>query len=165
MYIQYYKKFYNIAYSILKNSHDAEDAVSEGFLIFLEKEGSIDQEKAVNWLSVVIANEAKAHYRVKRKNIPCEFSDEMGEEEQNILFNKHADSVEELVLQKELKQQLEELLNECLNDLQSNCIRSYYFDALSYQEIAEHYDINIGTVRSNLARARIKLKEAADKEL
>ncbi len=159
VYRLHYKQLYGIAYSILKNHAEAEDVVSEGFLIFLEKCDRVDPQKALNWLYVVIANKAKEHYRINHKYIPFDYSKASTSKEDTVLFSECVESVEIHINHSDLKQQLNTLIKNNLNETQLKCVKSYYFEDLSYQEIAEKYSIKVGTVKSNLSRGKIKLRD------
>ena len=59
---------YRLAYSILNNSMDAEDAVSEAVLHAYEKLRTLrDPDSFKNWILQITANEAKKIYRQNKR--------------------------------------------------------------------------------------------------
>lgn len=158
IYTEKYKYFYSIAYSILHNHSDAEDVVSESFLIYYEKGSDIRSEKVVNWLSTVISNKAKQYYNRNKKILPSDFFEEDNYLSDNFMFSSRQEDVEAIIIRNYDESYLIEVMIKELNELQILCVVGYYFSELSYEQIASIYDKSIGTIRSNLYRAKEKLR-------
>lgn len=160
IYVEKYNFFYSIAYSILHNHTDAEDVVSECFLIYCEKGHSVNNEKIVNWMSAVISNKAKQYYNRNKKIIPSDFYSDQGLVWDTFMFSGNQENVENTIISNYYKDYLVDVMINELNELQILCIAGYYFSELTYEQIASIYDKSIGTVRSNLYRAKEKLRNA-----
>lgn len=66
-------QMYRLAYGILKNQADAEDAVGETIVKAWEKLGALrDAEKFRQWIMSITANEAKRIYRGRKRVEPVE---------------------------------------------------------------------------------------------
>lgn len=133
----------NAAYSILRSTDDAEDAVQEAFLKYIQKKprfSSAEHEKA--WLIRVTINIAKNVLRSsERKNLPaCE----------DILNNQLNESNENT----------NEIL-ECVMSLEEKyriIIHLYYYEEYSLKEIASILHLPLATVGTRLSRGRKILK-------
>ena len=67
---------YRLAYSILQNSADAEDAVSEAIVHAYEKLDTLKKADSFrNWILQIAANEAKKIYRQNKRTSPVELWD------------------------------------------------------------------------------------------
>jgi len=79
MYLEYRDTVYNIAYDILKNVHDAEDAVHYAFLKIAENIHKIDDPKCPKarcYLVTIVENKAIDIYRAKRTHPMLPYTDE-----------------------------------------------------------------------------------------
>lgn len=160
IYIEKYKYFYSIAYSILHNHSDAEDVVSESFIIYYEKGSEIRSDKIVNWLSAVISNKAKQYYKRNKKILPSDFFEESNCTCESFMFSCVQEDIENIIIKNYYNDYLIDVMLKELNELQILCVAGYYFSDLTYEQIASIYDKSIGTVRSNLFRAKEKLRNS-----
>lgn len=72
LYNAYERKMYAIAFSILKNKQDSEDAVSESFIKLinnLDKISDIDSSKCKGFITIVVKNTAIDIYNKRKKDI------------------------------------------------------------------------------------------------
>lgn len=126
------------SYSLLKNREDAEDAVQETYLRYMEKApdfDSLSHEKA--WLLRVAINISKNHLA-------------------SAWFRKRADLEEDIpALEPEEKEVLESVLK--LPIKYRTVIHLYYYEGYSLAEIAELLRTPLSTVTTQLSRARKKL--------
>lgn len=162
IFTQHYKHLVSIANKVLHNRYDAEEVVIDTFIIFMEKRDTIRDKDPYNWLKVVTLNQAKMYYRRNMKCVPIEFSDTSKVELSLILINKSAPPVEDTCLISEQFDQLDKLMKNQLSRLQRKCIIYYYFGNYSYKEIAKKEHIAEGTVKSNISRAKKKLRQSID---
>lgn len=158
LYAERYKYFYSIAYSILHNHSDAEDVVADSFVIYYEKGSEISSEKVVSWMSTVISNKAKQYYKRNKKILPSDFFEEDNYQCDGFMFTNNQLDVENIIINNCYKDYLVDVIIKELNELQIQCIIGFYFNELTYEQIASIYDKSIGTVRSNLYRAKEKLR-------
>ena len=72
---------YRLAYSILQNSADAEDAVSEAIVHAYEKLDTLKKADSFrNWILQIAANEAKKIYRQNKRTSPVEWEENLSPE-------------------------------------------------------------------------------------
>jgi len=138
---QYRKQLYVLAYAILKNEMDAEDAVCNGILKGYEHlEQLKDSRKLKSWLNVITKNEA-LKIKEKRALLP-------GNEKLEEILEPVYDSYNELwdIIQK-------------LKEEYRLVVVLFYYNEMSVKEIARVLEISVGTVKSRLNRAREFLKK------
>lgn len=132
---------YRLAMSILKNSNDAEDAVSETVLTAYEHLSSLKKNDSFKaWMMTILVNVSKKMLRKKKRVV---LYDDLG------LFEKSTDEgsceMWETVL--------------TLNAKYAKVVILYYYEGFSTREIARILHIPEGTVKSRLSRARSKLQQ------
>jgi len=138
---QYRKQLYVLAYTILENKMDAEDAVCNGILRGYEHLGQLkDSRKLKSWLTAITKNEA---LKIKEKRILLP-----GNEKLEGLLEPVQDDHGELwdIVQK-LKEEFRLV------------IVLFYYNEMSVKEIAHVLEIPVGTVKSRLNRGREFLKK------
>ncbi len=138
---KYRKQLYVVAYAILKNEMDAEDAVCNGILRGYEHlEQLKDSQKLKSWMTVIVKNEA-LKIKEKRTILP-------GNEKLEELLEPVSDSYNELwdIVQK-------------LKEEYRLVVVLFYYNEMSVKEIAQVLEISVGTVKSRLNRAREFLKK------
>ncbi len=154
---KYYSMIYNGAFRLAYDKNDAEDIAQDTFLIGYKKYSNFKKESSLStWLYGILINVAR-NYNKKviktRDNIHNHAQDD------NILesigdcenFN-----TENIAINNDLKSIiLKEIDN--LDDNHRDVIILKDIQDLSYKEIAEILDIELGTVKSRLSRAREKL--------
>ena len=138
-------RLYRAALAILGSAAEAEDAVQDAFLKYLEKQPRLARpEDAPKWLMRVTVNLCKDRLRSawRRSSVP-------------LMEELPAPGPEE-------RQELEELLALPAED--RALIHLYYYEGYSTAEIATMLGRREGTVRSRLSRARAKLRVLLEKE-
>ena len=125
-----------LAVSIVKNYHDAEDAVAETMLRAYEKIHTLDDKEYFKfWIMQILVNNARMILR-KNKRVVC--TEEM---DRYMLGNSECISdVWETVL--------------ALEDELRTIVVLYYYQGFKISEIANVLDLPEGTIKSRLSRAR-----------
>lgn len=139
---QHTPSLYRTALAILGNPQEAEDAVQDAFLTFLEKAPD-NLEKPGAWLTRVLVNGCKSRLRLAWRRVGP-LPDTL----------PAADPQE--------RAELEELF--ALPGADRAVIHLYYYQGYSTQEIAHLTGQRPGTVRSRLVRARSRLKRLLEGE-
>lgn len=143
---KYGDMIYRIAMNQMKNENDAEDVFQEVFIKWLQyhdKFQNDEHEKA--WLIRVTINQCKSIL----KSSWYSKTGEIGEELENTL--SYTDTVEE-----------EGTLDEALNKLPEKyriVIHLFYYEELSVLQISQALNEKESTIRTQLTRARRKLKQ------
>ena len=141
------KSLYAYAFRLTGSSNDAEDLTQQVFLIAQQKIGQLrDPNKARAWLFRILRNEFLASRQrkapVSEADLECDIASTKGDETQESQVDR---------------ERLQASLNE-LSDEYRVILVMFYFDELSYKEIAAQLEIPIGTVMSRLARAKSSLR-------
>lgn len=153
LYNTYKGKMFSLAHSILKNHHNAEEAVSQAFFTAAKNFGKIRELTAVQqgaYLKITVKNAAIDIYR-KEKNsntTPIEEIEDFGEMSEDI-----SDSV--------LSEMNYNAVVEAIRSLPeqyAECLYLFHVRELSVKEIASHLYIEQEAVKKRLQRARVKLR-------
>ncbi|MFG6331489.1 MAG: sigma-70 family RNA polymerase sigma factor [Lachnospiraceae bacterium] len=132
---------YRLAYGILHNRADAEDAVSETLLRAYEKLHTLRKaERFHAWLTQIAANEARKIYAGNRKHTPME-----NMEPYMPAFQDDHHELWDVVMELEL----------CYRET----ILLYFYERLTIPEIAKALRVPQGTVKSRLSRGKKLLRE------
>lgn len=148
--IENQEKFYRLAFSYVRTKQDALDIVQNAICKALESYGSLRNIHALRtWFYRILVNESLLF--IKKRNLEVPF-----EEAEEILEAKQSDGKPEEEQEIDLNllyQQIQSLPME----LQS-IIKLYYYEDLTFQEMAEVLDMNVNTVKAKLYRGLRKLK-------
>jgi RNA polymerase sigma-70 factor (ECF subfamily) len=159
---KYEKMIYNLALSKLGNRENAQDLTQECFLRAYKMLRSYRSDAAFStWIYTICQNLVYDFYRANKKRKKAEVSLYIQDDEQEYKELEIADNSSEpsdIVLRNEKIKKIRELINSLPDDMRDIIIMRD-LNNLSYNEIAESLDIEIGTVKSRLSRAREKLKK------
>ncbi|MFI5105974.1 MAG: RNA polymerase sigma factor, partial [Terriglobales bacterium] len=147
---------FRIAYSILRNHHDAEDAAQECFLRVLKHKDRLhEMQNAKTWLARVAWTTALDKRRSGR--VMVSLDEEPGAEARQALSDP-SPAPDEQVAGRQMQQLVQRLIaglpEELRHPLELSTVQE-----LSSAEIAEIMKIPEGSVRTRLFRARKQLKE------
>lgn len=158
---EYGKQMYSIALDILKNEHDADDALQETMykiIKYVDKFADDDKSKIRNKIMIglraSIRNTSFRNYRKKQNKNKYETD----EEEVEIDIEDESAIVDDIVIKGEDCRKIKEALLGLSSDLQDTVNLVYYCD-FSYVEAAKFLGISDNAVRNRLYQARKKLKE------
>lgn len=135
---------------------DAEDAVQEAVYRLMLYIDSVDGTKAYSWLFRVAVNHYYDLCRKQKKEIHTTF--------ENLEFVDDSFLPEDFIRQGEMRSEIEQVLDQ-LPPLQKQLLLMKYEMELSYAEISEILDLNLGTLKTYLFRARKAFKEQYEKEM
>lgn len=146
-------RLYNLAYRLLKDPLDAEDALQEIFIKIYEHASSFEPKATVGaWLNRITANHCLNLLRARH---PQESLDQ----EDSVAVADAGASPLEALEQQDLARRLEDLLA-ALPENQRRALILKRFGDLSYQEIAAEMGLSPQAVDGLLKRARQTLKKA-----
>ena len=154
----YQKLVYNLAYSSFLNREDALDASQEVFIkIFRSLSGFQFDCAFSTWIYRVTKNTISdmKRYNKRRDSIHLE---ELTNEGQTASLSSDTDDLHLKFISGERKRMLYEAI-ESLPETHREIIILYHFCGLSYDEIAQNLEIEIGTVKSRMSRAKASLKK------
>lgn len=156
IYAFYKKKMYAVAYGVLNNRSDAEDAVQDAFLVIMNKLDIIEDiysKKTENYIWVIVKNKAIRIYHRNQKDTQTfeDFS----------LFKKFEEQytdVESEVESQELSEIIRRMIIE-LPDAYKDVLYLRYYNEISYSDIAEILDVSESNARQIAKRGRKMLEE------
>lgn len=146
----YYAALYRYAYRLTGSRSDAEDLTQETFCSAKAKAGQLrDEEKVKSWLFSILRNAFL--FRVRRQK------------QAGFVSLETLETLTPLATQENFPQfdveQLQNVLHTLPEEYRTPLIL-YYFEELSYRDIAEQMQIPMGTVMSRLARAKAYLRRS-----
>lgn len=142
----FHAPLYRYAFRLTGQTADAEDLTQQAFLVAQRKRHQIrEAERAGAWLFAVLRS---CYLKSKRKNSPTTLGDGSMED-----FEAAESSALHVLDRDKLQAALQDLPDEF-----RVVVLMFYFEELSYKEIAEQVGIPIGTVMSRLSRAKNHLR-------
>jgi RNA polymerase sigma-70 factor (ECF subfamily) len=156
-------KLFNIIYWFLGDYEEANDCAQETFIKLFRSLKKFRFESAFStWLYRIAINTSKnrlksSEYRWKKKTVPIEKPE--GSKSGNPVLEIKDDSPSP-VIEFEKKERLG-LIKEAINSLseeQNRVIVLRDIQGLSYEEIADITGLNLGTIKSRIARGRLELR-------
>jgi RNA polymerase sigma-70 factor, ECF subfamily len=148
---------FRIAYSILRNHHDAEDAAQECFLrVWKHKDRLHEVSNTKTWLARIAWTKALDKRRAGRKTVSLN-DGECGTELMESLSDG-TPAADEQLAERQNQQLLQRLIAGLPDDL-AQTLELSTVQELNSAEIAEVMKIPEGSVRTRLFRARKQLKE------
>lgn len=151
LYRKYVKMMYNIAFSVLQNEFEAEDAVSSAFEKLMrqkDKVPDVESDRTRVYLAVTVRNTSIDLYRKKKRmvEVPWESAEEM----EKIPYVYQRDHEEDLGL-------LEDIRN--LPEKYRQTLSLKYTAGYTDREIAEILNISESNVRKRIERAKKMLQK------
>lgn len=145
-------KIYKTAKSILKNEDDICDAIQDSLIRAYKGISKLEHnEYFTTWIIRIVINKC---YDIAKKN---------NEKNKKIINISEAKDYELQTYDDYNEFELDKILNKLDADLKEITVM-FYYDDISVKDISKVLDIPQGTVKSRLARARIKIYEFLSKE-
>ena len=136
-----------------KDQTEAEDNLQEGFIKVFQKIDSFRHQGSFEgWMRRIMVNVSLEKFRKKHTMYPVEDMEKFDSAEEE--FNEVELSTKDLMK-----------LIRASASLSHWCLNLYVFESMNHKEIAKELGISEGTSKSNLARARIILKDRIKNEL
>lgn len=157
-YKTFYGKMLTVCMRYSRNREEAQDVLHDGFIkVFIKLKGFENKGSLEGWVRRIIVNNAIDYVRTKR--------DFYMREEQGYLLDDLVDDAydnQELERLKQLK--VEKLIGliQKLSPAYQMVFNLYALENMQHKEIAEKLNISIGTSKSNLAKAKVRLKELVE---
>ena len=149
LYTRYVEMIYGVCLKYFKNSAEAKDAASEVYLLLLRRAKGKEIDNWKPWLYTVVKNYCLEQLRSRTNKRPKQMdADRMYSEE---VYHPTIDSKDEEV------RKLENCIDG-LEDDQKSCIRMFYLEKQTYQELSEKLNLSWGQVRSRIQNGRRNLK-------
>jgi len=157
-------KAYNIAFRYLRNQEDAMDALQESFIKIFRHLGKFNGESSFDtWVYRIVVNTCNDMLKKSKKRTePLAFYNQKEESHQWEIPDTEL-LPDERLIQKEKST----YILDCLEKIpieQKEILILRDIQGFSYEEIAVILKANVGTVKSRLSRARLKLREVYIRE-
>ncbi len=154
LYDEYYSYGLKIVLAYSNSIEDAREILNDAFLKTFQALKSYNTSKPfTTWFRVIVVRSAINHYQRNINKInPIALDESMNEIGEDTLAHFEDLSSEEVL---QLTQQLPPAYRMVLN--------LYALEGFSHNEIAENLGITIGTSKSNLSKARAKLRQLIEK--
>jgi len=147
---------YNLAYRMLSNRGEAEEAAQEVFIRAYTKLDTYDpSRKFSTWILSITSNYCIDLIRKRRALL---LSIDHPLPPHPALMSDRADGPEAQAVAGETEALVQTLLDELPDDYRQTVVLRYWYD-LSYQEIAEIMDTTVSAIKSRLFRARRQMAE------
>lgn len=146
LYELFSSKLFSICLKYSRNYAEAEDNLQDSFITIFKKIKQYKNKGSFEgWLKRITVNTALQRYR-----------------KQKVFDIVNEESIEDEELEIDENDVSLEFLLKCIQELPDRyrlVFNLYVLDGYSHKEISEMLEINLGTSKSNLARARMILKE------
>ncbi len=149
LYTRYVGMIYGVCLKYYKNSAEAKDAASEIYLLLLRRAKGKEIDNWKPWLYTVVKNYCLEQLRSKSNKMPKQMiADRVYSEE---VYHPTTDSKDEEV------RKLETCIDKLEED-QKACVRMFYLEKRSYQELSDTLKLSWAQVRSRIQNGRRNLK-------
>lgn len=154
LYIKYKQKMYAVAYSILHNVEDSEDAVHEAFVAIannFEKIKNFPCQEKERYIVIIVRNTSINIYRKNKKNSEhlAELNDNQPTVNVNFFENIDRDELIQTISNLPL--------------IYKDILFLHYVNQYTTKEISEMLDISINAVWKRIERAKKLLKQELEK--
>lgn len=140
---------FGVAMKYLKEENTAKDIVQQVHLKALIEIPKREIQNIGGWLYQVTKNECFNHFRNKKVFHDEDILDQLPENESS--------SLSDLMFEEDKRKELLQVINE-LKAEQKDCLEAFYFQQMSYQQIAEKLSLPVKQVKSNIQNGKRNLK-------
>lgn len=162
---KHHRQAYNIAYRMAGNHADAEDLTQEAFIRAFRFFGQYQRDLPFeSWLYKIISNVFVDKLRKKPKVCVKSLDQPINTDNGDTYLDvaDRSPGPEDTLMSGNMEEVLQKAL-ESIPPVFRLAVIYVDIDGLSYEEVAEATNTNVGTVRSRLHRGRKMLREALDK--
>jgi len=164
--LKYQNRLYNVILKICANPDDALELTQDTFVKVIESiDGFQGRSSFYTWAFRIAVNltlnYCRRHVKIAQKSMDAEIEGPSGQGQQSLrelLSDKKAVDPADLAQQKELQETAIRSLMQ-LDDDQRAVVVLRDLEGMNYAQIAEVLDVQLGTVRSRLSRARSHLRD------
>jgi RNA polymerase sigma-70 factor, ECF subfamily len=156
--LRYQNLVYSVSYRIMGDSHSASDVTQDTFLKAYQKLNTFRGGNFKAWLTRIASNRCYDELR-KIKRHPETYLEDLTPDDSNdeAPIPSSTDTPEEVAQQADLQRAIQQCIQNLKADQRIVLVLSDVQE-MSYQEIAKTTNIQIGTVKSRLSRARLSVR-------
>ncbi len=161
---RYHRRVYSLAYGVLRNAEDAEEATQDAFLTLYRKIGTFDESKKFfSWFYRVALNAAYSRARRRKPARTVSLEDYLprfqGDGHQaSPEFAAWVEGIEDETIAKELAERAEAFIGE-LPPAYRDVIWMVDVEEMKPADVAETLEISMPALKSRLHRARLFVRE------
>lgn len=153
-------RVYSLALRMLGDPEDAQDAAQEAFLNAWRALPTFKGESSFStWVYRLTSNACIDHLRRRKRRREVEAASLTGEEGERDWEPADHQADPALQTERRMAQEAVEEALQALPDHQREILVMRELSGLSYQEIGQVLELDLGTVKSRIARARLALKK------
>jgi RNA polymerase sigma-70 factor (ECF subfamily) len=153
---RYTMLLFGVCMKYLKDEEEAKDTVQQIFLKVITELSKYKVEFFKSWLYMMAKNLCLMKIRDRQGRVPLELTD-------NVAAYEEINNKSELLEKDKTLSLVEEGLNE-LNEEQKVCLKLFYFDKKSYQQITDLTGFNLLQVKSYIQNGKRNLKQIVEKK-
>jgi RNA polymerase sigma-70 factor (ECF subfamily) len=168
---RYWDRIYAMVMQLLRNSQDAEEVTQDAFIrAHRGLENFRGDSSFSTWLYQIATNLARNRYWYwfrRKRDKSVSFDQTVGGDSDTTLaeiFQADIETPQDIAVTNEFQERVAAAM-ELLNVKHREVLVLRNVKSLSYEEIANHLEISIGTVKSRIARARESLRDRLGNEL
>ncbi len=160
--LRYQDRVYSLCYRIMGDSSSAADTAQDAFITAYRRLDTYRGGNFRSWLLRIATNTCYDELR-RRQRRPTESLDAPAESDfdDGPPIADNSPTPEQAMQQQELSKLLQDCING-LGDSHRSVLILSDVEGLSYQEIADSVDANLGTVKSRLSRARLAMRDCLE---
>lgn len=161
--IAYQNQVYNLALRIMGDPHAADDATQEAFISAYKALRQFRGGSFRSWLLRIVTNACYDELRRRKRHPTLSFEalsplDDPEQQDASGFLEADAESPEESAAHSELARALEECLKGLPVEFRTVAVL-IDVQGHDYKEASQVIDVPLGTIKSRLARARLKMQE------
>ena len=157
LYDLYSKLIFSFTLRILKDKSEAEDIVQTVFLQIWEKASSFNNNKGSVYSWIMTLSRNKAIDKIRSKSYSNSVSNRADIDKLELKTDEYPSNLDAAILNERA-----DILKKALNEIpeeQKSLLYLAYFEGFSQSEISEKYNIPLGTVKTRIRQAMIKLEK------
>ncbi|OIJ14338.1 RNA polymerase subunit sigma [Anaerobacillus alkalilacustris] len=149
---KYRNHIYKIVYSVLRNEKDAEDAAQEAFIKIYSSLPKYEGKGFKTWMTRIALN-----HSIDTKRKRDRMKEEVKEEINLQLVISNNENIEDELLKKEKKLQVQKHINELPKNYR-DVVQGFYIQEKSFQQLASEQGVKEKSIEVKLHRARKWMK-------
>lgn len=158
LYTRHHRRVYSICLRMLQNTHEAEDLTQEVFIQLYRKIGSFRGDSAfTTWLHRMTVNQVLMHFR--KRTVKYEKTTEEGETPVQIVVGTENLGKMQIVDKISIDNAIEQLPTGYKNVFVLHDVEGY-----EHEEVAKILGCSVGTSKSQLHKARLKMRKLLNKK-
>ncbi len=159
------KLLYSVAIKILRSENDAEECVQDAFVALWNHSETLkgNPQKVLPWLIRTTRNKAIDQLRKTHRRLPTSENNRLENAHGEIREPVDQDNALDALVGSERATHVRRAI-ETLPENQRNAIRLAYFKGLSQSEIAKNLNESLGTIKSRIRLAMMRLRKELEGE-